>query len=365
MADHTGIEWADSTWNPVVGCSIVSPGCTNCYAMRMAGRLQKINRTGGTGTAYVNHYDGTTAETGKGKYVWTGKVALAPDHIVTAPLRWKRPRRIFVNSMGDLFHESVPDAWIDRVFAIMALCPRHTFLVLTKRSRRMREYLSHQPSVRRRWEDVIRATTSDTFFHSPPPVLANAWMGVSAEDQQRANERIPDLLATPAAVRWVSAEPLIGPINFRRLRIAPDHHTIIDALDGYAIADSISGSGQERAQLDWVVVGGESGPGARPMHPQWARDIRDQCKTAGVAFYFKQWGEWAPQLGSVELSDDPEQSRYTWAEWTDWSGKEFHWHIIDRPQWCDDMDPDHSMIKCGKRRSGRQLDGVTHDEVPR
>ena len=136
------IEWTERTWNPIVGCSVISPGCTNCYAMRQAGRIQKMNPTGGSGTAYVNHYDGTTIETARGKHVWTGKAALAPDNILHVPLCRLEPTTYFVNSMGDLFHESVPDDWIDKVFAIMALSPQHTFQILTKRSRRMHEYMT-------------------------------------------------------------------------------------------------------------------------------------------------------------------------------------------------------------------------------
>jgi hypothetical protein len=141
MADKSAIEWTDATWNPVVGCSIVSPGCTNCYAMKMAARIEKMASS--PMAAHVNvqtHYAGTTQRSKAGA-VWTGKVARAPEHILTQPLKWKRPRKIFVNSMGDLFHESIPDEWIDRVFAVMALAPQHTFQVLTKRAERMRSYL--------------------------------------------------------------------------------------------------------------------------------------------------------------------------------------------------------------------------------
>ena len=153
MADNTGIEWTDATWNPVVGCSIVSPGCTNCYAMQMAARIEKMQPE--------SHYAGTTKRV-NGNAVWTGKVALAPDHILTAPLRWKKPRRIFVNPMGDLFHESIPDAWIDRVFAVMALAPQHRFQLLTKRAKRMREYCSDPATPFRvaKAMDAIKASAS-------------------------------------------------------------------------------------------------------------------------------------------------------------------------------------------------------------
>ena len=215
MADKTGISWTDATWNPIVGCSVVSPGCTNCYAMRDAARIVRCSE----GAGRVTHYEGTI-EPSKAGPVWTGKVALAPDYIVAKPLSWRRPRRIFVNSMGDLFHESVPDEWIDRVFAVMALAPQHTFQVLTKRARRMREYLAarSQPDERGNPAEDIRvhltawlATPSWRAKHPAQAALMplgkfcaaitwplpNVWLGVTAEDQTRANERIPDLLATP------------------------------------------------------------------------------------------------------------------------------------------------------------------------
>jgi len=286
------IEWI--TWNPIVGCSAISPGCANCYAMRMAAALQKINRTGGSNSAYVNRYDGTTQPSEAGP-VWTGKVALAPEHILTAPLRWKRPRRIFVNSMGDLFHESVPDAWIDRVFAVMALAPQHTFQVLTKRSRRMREYLTH-PSQHDILERIataaVRVSNSpcaasliEEAFDEGDRPLPNVWLGVSCEDQERADERIPDLLATPAAVRFVSAEPLLGPIN---IADAMSTREAVAAMQDNLAAGR--GPIDGRGSLHWIIVGGESGPGARPMVIGHAREIVRQCKAGGVSCFVKQLG---------------------------------------------------------------------------
>lgn len=285
MADHTGIEWTDATWNPIVGCSLVSPGCTNCYAMRQASRIALM----AAGAGHVSHYEGTTQPSKAGP-VWTDKVKLAPDSILTQPLRWRRPRKIFVNSMGDLFHEDVPDEWIDRVFAIMALCPQHTFQVLTKRSARMRAYFSDPKQSARvviaMGEIIIASQGAE---HGPyqgeaarlaafrmraldiigpsgnlPLVLPNVWLGVSTEDQRRWLDRTADLKATPATIRFVSAEPLLG-----------------------AIVGEMTG-------IDLVIAGGESGPNARPMHPDWARSLRDQCAAAGTAFFFKQWGAWAP-----------------------------------------------------------------------
>ena len=335
------IEWTEQTWNPVVGCSIVSPGCTNCYAMRMAARIEAMKRS---------HYDGTTKRV-NGNPVWTGKVALAPDHILLEPLRRKKPTLWFVNSMGDLFHEDAPDEWIDRVFAVMALCPQHTFQVLTKRAERMRKYF--QVSDRTRWHYIDRAVSAlasaqgwrEFGFTWPLP---NLWLGVSAERQKEADERIPHLLATPAAVRFISAEPLLGPINLKRIQISGLGFRGIgwqDVLSGWR--DCNDYPGRENV-LDWVICGGESGPSARPMHPQWARDLRDQCEAAGVLFFFKQWGAWAPDTkardrmivdfgGGVDIPDD---------------------------RAADERSGEVEMVCRSKAVSGRTLDGKIHDAMP-
>ncbi|TIX71478.1 MAG: phage Gp37/Gp68 family protein, partial [Mesorhizobium sp.] len=310
MADKSAIEWTDATWNPIVGCSILSPGCTHCYAMGMAGRIEAMTKAlKASGSTGVPHYDGTTRKV-NGNTIWTGKVALAPDHILTEPLTWRAPRKIFVNSMGDLFHEDVPNEWIDRVFAVMALSTHHTFQILTKRARRMREYiggfecdgvrrLNVAYAAGRLMEDGDNA--HDEVANAVWP-LPNVWLGVSAERQQEADERVPELLATPAAVRFVSAEPLLGPIDFERIKL-PGIINPLDALRGEGYTTMLHGqyAGQRLyhglkygcgRRLDWIIVGGESGPNARPMHLAWARSIRDQCTAAGVPFFFKQWGAW-------------------------------------------------------------------------
>ncbi len=274
----TSIEWTQRSWNPMVGCSIVSPGCTNCYAMKQAARIQKMNPTGGSGSNYVNHYDGTTKVV-NGNVVWTGKIAIAPDRIFLEPLRRKEPTTWFVNSMGDLFHEDVPNVAIDHVFAVMALCPQHTFQVLTKRAKRMQAYIA--------WP------------------LPNVWLGVSAEDQTRADERIPLLLQTPAAVRFVSCEPLLGPIDLTEIEHAPAH--CLHALAG--IKAETDGTASYGARLDWVIVGGESGPGARPMHPGWARTLRDQCAAADVPFFMKQMTKKAPIPDDLMVRQFPAEAR--------------------------------------------------------
>ena len=378
MADKTGIEWTDTTWNPIVGCSVVSPGCANCYAMRTAGT--RLDREGGPA-----RYRGTT-QLSKAGPVWTGKVHFAPDAVWTAPLRWRRPRRVFVNSMGDLFHEAVPDGWIDRVFAVMALAPQHTFQVLTKRAKRMRAYFASAIGrdgsplttarnvggicIEREMQirEAIGALQSQ--FPVTDPIafpLPNVWLGVSTEDQARADERIPDLLATPAAVRFVSAEPLLGPIDFTRW-IAIDWQcscchgffsgrhrpTCPDcgALGGWSGSHIFNGRGtkgfRDRGSgLDWVIVGGESGPKARPMHPDWARSIRDQCIAAGVPFFFKQWGEWADQQ-EMARADPPPPGSIT---------------IMSCPRFSFSDSGPH-MWRIGKRDAGRLLDGRTWDEFP-
>jgi protein gp37 len=263
----SNIEWTGFTWNPIVGCSVVSPGCKRCYAMKMARRIELM------GTAA--HYAGLTMGTKAGA-VWTGKLARAPEETLFEPLRRKKPTTWFVNSMSDLFHEAVPDDWIDRIFAVMALCPQHTFQVLTKRSKRMREYMKDFDS--RRADSLgqkVIALGYDGPLESlrwPPP---NVWMGISCEDQQRADERIPDLLATPAAVRFISAEPLLAPVDLTRIPIA---HGFVEIHGGQLPA------------LSWVIVGGESGPRARDFRLSWAKSLIEQCQAAGVPAFMKQVG---------------------------------------------------------------------------
>lgn len=345
MADHTHIEWTDATWNPITGCSVVSPGCTNCYAMRLAGtRLQ-----------HHPSRAGLTKDTKTGP-VWTGEVRFN-EQWLDQPLKWKRPRRIFVCAHGDLFAEGVPDEWIDRVFAIIDLAQQHTFQVLTKRADRMRSYIRHRYEL----PDHIIAFYRDDAGNGPgrgwqPP--KNVWLGVSAEDQKRADERIPDLLATPAAMRFVSAEPLIGPIDFWKYLRA-----LCNRCPPWEVPCRIGC--EHCSQLDWIIVGGESGPDARPMHPAWARSIRDQCAAAGTAFFFKQWGAWLPwhHFMSAYIADDPEQTRFSTMEWDD--GR---WRDVGRPQWCDEADGNIDGTQCvalvGKSRAGRLLDDIEHSAFP-
>lgn len=290
MSDKTNIAWTDASWNPIVGCSIVSPGCTNCYAQKMAHRIQTMEGER-TGRPDASHYFGTTKVV-NGNPVWTGLMRQAPEHILLQPLKWRRPRKIFVNSMSDLFHENVPDEWIDRVFAVMALCPQHTFQVLTKRSKRMQHYLTHWAAGGNHIWQAGQKIAMPKGRHKPDTCwpLPNVWLGVSCEDQQRADERVPDLLATPAAVRFVSAEPLLGPIEFKSRKQTLSEAETKNWLNGaWQVADGdYFKTGWSPTKLDWIIVGGESGPGHRPMQIEWAEAIRQQCEAAGTAFFFKQ-----------------------------------------------------------------------------
>jgi len=214
MAKGSGIEWTESTWNPVTGCTKVSPGCKHCYAERMAARLHAIGQPN-----YRNGFE----------------LTLQPQ-MLELPLRWRKPQTVFVNSMSDLFHDRVPLDYVQRVFDVMQRAHWHRFQVLTKRAERLADLASQ--------------------LHWAP----NIWMGVSVEsDRYRA--RIDHLRSTPAAVKFLSLEPLLGPLHALDLR-----------------------------DIDWVIVGGESGANARPMDPAWALDLRDQCRRADVPFFFKQWG---------------------------------------------------------------------------
>lgn len=314
MAETSTIEWTDATWNPITGCTMVSAGCTNCYAMRLAGGRMK------------NHPSrvGLTRESG-GRPVWTGKVRFNIRWI-DEPLRWTRPRRIFVCAHGDLFHEEVPDEWIDRVFAVMALAHRHTFQVLTKRPERARAYLNTPGVIGRAVAQAIKMINegqTKSSFMVAPDQLPNVWLGTSIEDQVTADARIPHLLATPAAVRFVSAEPLLGPVDLRTVDADDTGET--DALAGLTFCEGRN-EPADHAAIDWVIVGGESGPGARPMQEEWALALRDQCVAAGVAFHFKQWGEFAP---STEFRDG-----------------------------------ERLMVRRGKADAGRVLDGRKWDEMP-
>ncbi len=370
------IEWTQQTWNPIVGCSIVSPGCTNCYAMKMAARIERMS-------PQLDHYKGLTKPSKAGP-VWTGKVALAPEKTLLGPLKRRRPTMYFVNSMSDLFHEDVPDAWIDRVFAVMALCPQHTFQCLTKRAARMRTFVTNLHKAVTVMQERFRASPQEianieqaqriahargerdndlvmefpdfagsfahpSFDHSAWP-LSNVWLGVSCERQQEWDERTYHLSHTPAAVRFVSYEPALGPIN-GKVQTWPCRAAGTNCCGGNSVGEPLRGIAYcERAgadpigKIDWVICGGESGRDARPMHPDWARSIRDQCTAAGVAFFFKQHGE---SIGHSCVTWDHQgaHTSQTFGKPSFEAHGERFWRV-------------------GKKAAGRLLDGHEWNEMP-
>ncbi|KPU91115.1 hypothetical protein APR50_17300 [Variovorax paradoxus] len=335
MADHSNIEWTDATWNPITGCSVTSPGCKRCYAMKLAGtRLQHHpSRAGLT----------RNSEAGP---VWTGDVRFNEEWL-RQPLGWKRARMIFVCAHGDLFHESVPDDWIDRVFAVMALAKQHTFQVLTKRAARMRAYFANPVREALIGQQIVRLQLErdgcPIAVWSGLP-LDNVWLGVSVEDQKRADERIALLLQVPARVRYLSIEPLLGAVSFEGM-----FANTSDMRDGTNVLEKI----------DWVIVGGESGPGARPMHPEWARSLRDQCEAIGVPFFFKQWGEWAPR---DPLCWDGKSERFV--AFVDGSGYVPEGKDLPRVLVDTSMPSCVQLHRVGKQIAGRQLDGREWNEMP-
>lgn len=403
MSDRSKIEWTDASWNPVRAtrinvrdgatrtgwhCEHVSEGCRNCYAERINLRL-------GTGLAFKPGHLHRTDDTVEPPVLHGDVSPFLDEKMLTQPLRWKRARRIFVGSMTDLFADFVTDDTLDRIFAVMALCPQHTFQVLTKRPARMRAYCAAPDTYKRAWTaasdiaDTIHALAANgaAWGGETPWPLRNVWLGVSAEDQATADERIPLLLATPAAVRFVSYEPALGPVDFRPWLSEDDGcESCDDGGDGpprcsrsdipreqqcprnFAVEECDVGPtdsegvpeyvGMRRIMLDWIICGGESGSGARPMHPDWARSVRDQCAVAGVPFFFKQWGEWVPVYDRDRDDPDWQNCRVVEAapvrgQWLNLAGGQgFHGERVVR------------VNRVGKKAAGRLLDGRTHDAFP-
>jgi protein gp37 len=314
VGDKTKIQWADATWNPVVGCSKVSEGCRNCYAFDLHTMRHKAKLDG---KQLPEQYAKPFSE-----------IQLFPDRL-EQPLRWKRPRKIFVNSLSDLFHPDVPFDFIRAVWTTMTLARHHTFQVLTKRPQRALEFFQWM----RQQEWGVEET------------LPNVWFGVTVENQQAADERIPLLLQTPAAIRWLSVEPMVGNVNLNSWMTLTNRELHEEAagmsLDPMFFSfNNIDPNGRPLSPISWVVCGGESGSKARPMHPDWARSLRDQCETAGVPFFFKQWGEWLmvhPDRQSYEFSSPPEKCMEI-------SGSRFY--------------------RVGRDKAGRLLDGKLWDQYP-
>lgn len=277
MSDQTHIQWTDATWNVFGGCSKVSAGCANCYAVGQAHRM-----AGNPNARIRDRYAGLTRITAAGAVQWSGQLRLHED-MLPRPLSWRKPRRIFVNSLSDTFHEDVPDEWIDRVLGIIVRTPQHTYQLLTKRPDRMAAYFARLDTPRghheacfsgdphnRNWElhgAIVRLRNGQP--------LPNVWLGTSVEDQRAAETRIPHLLRCPAAVRFLSVEPLLGPVD-------------LDSVWPGGLP--CPGPDIYVPSLHLVIAGGESGHNARPCHISWLRDLRDQCRTAGVPFFLKQLG---------------------------------------------------------------------------
>ena len=313
----TKIGWAEHVWNPITGCTRVSTGCTHCYAERMAKRLQAMGKPG---------YQDAIDKNGR----WTGRVSFV-ESALDIPLRRKRPTVYFVNSMSDLFHADIEFDWLDAIWSVMARCPQHTFQVLTKRASLL--------------PDRVQAMV-DAYG-----VLPNVWLGVSVENQAAADERIPFLVRSPAAIRFLSCEPLLGPIDLSGRTV---QGVWID--QDYANLDPGLGEivEQDGWPIHWLICGGESGPNARPMAPQWARDLRDQCLEAGLPYFFKQWGNNLPG----ELDPNEPDKMFPWRNWQDGTRS---WLMSELGQ--TDLPP-VAYRKVGKKQAGHLLDGQEWSQFP-
>lgn len=338
----TPIEWAEETWNPVTGCDKVSAGCKNCYAEKMALRLQGMGQPN-----YSNGFEVTIQR-----------------HMLKVPFNRKKATRYFVGSMGDVFHKDVPFAFIDKIMAVCALCPQHQMMFLTKRADRMLEYFSSDRDILKAWQiymcSMLPLNERDLLSNWPLP---NVWPGVSIENQPTADERIPLLLQIPAAKRFVSYEPALGPVDF----------TKCEYISSKEMGDLVAGVAcnvnylKQRNGIDLVIMGGESGPGARPMHPDWPKKVRDDCVVTDVPFFFKQWGAYVPanpfttsRRGKFLMSTEEMKD----LRWITKSGKimeitaEFH---RDKYEGEYPLTP---MKKVGKKAAGDLLDGRQYHEWP-
>lgn len=326
----TKIEWVKNqdgtqgtTWNPVTGCSKCSPGCLNCYAERMHRRLQAM---------------------GQAKYAQDFNAVVCHPEALEEPLKWKKPRMVFVCSMGDLFHEDVTVGGLTLVFDIMSQAEQHTFQVLTKRPELMRQFLAGK---------YDRGNGHTWRYMAEGAYLPNVWIGVTVCNQEEANIKIPILLEIPAAVRFVSIEPMLGPVDISPWltgmeQYLKDATKLVEKWDcmGEPYVDvepDVEVDVRECNRLDWVICGGETGPGARPMHPDWVRSLRDQCTAAGVPCFFKAWGEYVTEEQAPEDIVLPSTSFY--------------------PQgW--NMKRGNDVYRVGKKRAGHLLDGQEWRQMP-
>lgn len=352
MADKTKIEYCDATWNAIKGCSHISAGCENCWAERMAVRFSK------PGEAFEHlTIDGQ----------WAGRSKLYKKDLYK-PIHWRRPRRIAVCFMGDLFYEDVSFKSIAKVFAVMAYAKQHTFMVLTKRPGRMLEFLEWAGSrvcpVLSLYDYIEDDVDIETENVTPWPI-PNVWLGVSVENQLEAKYRIPALLRCPAVLRYVSLEPLLGSVNLRHLDAdaAGDKEWCqVDALTGHQ-TDMGRPCPDIPAKLDWVICGGESGEGARPMHPTWAQSIRDQCEATNTPLFFKQWGAW---IADSQYKHIVEARGFYGSDIA-----KAHFQSLDVNGQTSNFDPgpkyfndSQCMYLLGKQKTGRVLDGKTYDQIP-
>ena len=331
----TKIEWADRVWNPITGCTKCSPACDNCYAERMSKRL-----AGRCGYPPLDPF----------------AVTLHPDKTIE-PLGWKKPARIFDGSMTDLFHPGVPFEWVDKMLVTIGLTGRHTHMWLTKRPERMAEYFAQRDADG--WMEHLEmladvslgeeagCSIGNAFHghlfpqHNVGWPMRNLWLGTTIWDQESADRAVPILLSTPAGKRFVSIEPMLGPVVLRQPSV------------GGGITSALAPDSTVLPRLDWVICGGETGPGARPMHPDWPRSLRDQCQAAGVPFFFKQWGEWGTLEGSGAGGNTPV---CYWDETI----------VGTQPGWQSGISSGGQahMVRLGKSKAGRVLDGRTWEEVP-
>lgn len=400
MTAETRIEWCDSTFNPWIGCTKISPACDHCYAAaQMDTRMGRVQWGAG------NPRSRTSAAYWKQPVYWNRRPFV---ECIQCGWRGEQPpvlnnnglqigfsnmcpscrdnrrgsgelkparRRVFCASLADWLDNEAPIEWLVDLLDLIRRTPNLDWLLLSKRIGNWRNRVidagTHAASIPNLY---LSAWLRKWFAGIEVP--SNIWIGATICNQAEADRDIPKLLATPAAKRFLSIEPMLGPVDLRHLLRHQNPGLNIDALTGWTTRGQLGmapgecsigvSCSKELPALDWIICGGESGPHARPMHPQWARSLRDQCASAGVPFLFKQWGEWAPQIGAVDgwtIDDSPEISKFDHLEWED--GK---WGEVFRPMWCDfqdgNYDEDHTVSRIGKKRAGRLLDGVEHNGVP-